>query len=46
MILKSGDKIIINPHAYTMIFRQIKGQWKVIYSHDSGIPVIQAAEKK
>ena len=45
-ILKSGDKITHDPHAYTMIFRNIAGQWKVIYFHDSGIPVTQKAATK
>ena len=45
-ILKSGDKITFNPHAYTMVFKKIAGQWKVIYSHDSGIPVTAKAGKQ
>ncbi len=45
-IIKSGDKITCDPHAYTLIFKKIAGQWKVIYSHDSGIQVTQKAEKK
>ena len=45
-LLKSGDKITYDPHAYTMVFKKIAGQWKVIYSHDSGIPVTQRAGKK
>ena len=45
-LMKSGDKITINPHAYTLVFKKVAGQWKIIYSHDSGIPVIKAAEKK
>ena len=44
--LKLGDKIIYDPHAYTMIFRKIAGQWKAVYSHDSGLPVTQKAGKK
>jgi len=44
--LKLGDIIIYDPHAYTLVFKKIKDQWKVIYSHDSGIQVTQAAEKK
>jgi hypothetical protein len=42
-ILKSGDKITYDPHAYTLVFKKIAGQWKVIYSHDSGIPVTKKA---
>lgn len=45
-ILKSGDKIICDPHAYTLVFKKVANQWKVIYSHDSGIPVTQKADKK
>ena len=45
-ILKSGDKITYDPHAYTMVFKKIAGQWKVIYQHDSGIAVTQKAGKK
>jgi hypothetical protein len=44
--MKSGDKITIDPHIYTMIFKNIADQWKVIYSHDSGIPLTQKAGKK
>jgi hypothetical protein len=43
---KLGDRITYDPHAYTLIFKKVDGQWKVIYSHDSGIPVTQKAEKK
>lgn len=42
-IMKSGDKISYDSHAYTMVFRKISDQWKLIYSHDSGIPVIEKA---
>lgn len=44
-ILKSGDSITFNPHAYTMVFKKIAGQWKVIYSHDSGVAVMHQARK-
>ncbi len=44
--MKSGDKITYDPHAYTLVFKKIAGQWKVIYSHDSGIPVTQKTGKK
>jgi hypothetical protein len=42
----TGDIINYEPHAYTLIFKKIDGQWKVIYSHDSGFPVVQKADKK
>jgi len=45
-LMKSGDKITVSPHAYTMIFKKISGNWKVVYSHDSGTPAIEKAEKK
>jgi hypothetical protein len=45
-ILKSGDKITNDPHTYTVIFKNIEGQWKPIYSHDSSIPVTQKADQK
>ena len=44
--MRSGDKITFDPHAYTMIFKKIAGQWKVVYSHDSGIPVSHKPGKK
>jgi len=44
-ILKSGDKITYDPHAYTIVFKKIAGQWKVIYQQDSGIAVTQKATK-
>ena len=46
MVLKSGDKITYDPHAVSLVFKKIAGQWKVIYSHDSGIPVAQKAVTK
>jgi hypothetical protein len=42
-VLKSGDRITYDSHAYTIVFRKISDQWKMIYSHDSGIPVIEKA---
>jgi hypothetical protein len=43
--LISGDKITFDPHAYTIVFKKVAGQWKVIYQHDSGIPVTEKASK-
>jgi hypothetical protein len=37
--MKSGDIVVYDPHAYTMIVKRIDGQWKFIWSHDSGVPV-------
>jgi hypothetical protein len=45
-ILKSGDTTAYDPHAYTMVFKKISGQWKVVYFHDSGISVTQKAVTK
>lgn len=45
-ILMSGDKITYDPHTYTMVFKKVAGNWKIIYQHDSGIPVTQKAEVK
>jgi ketosteroid isomerase-like protein len=43
---KSGDKMKEDPDVYTWIFKKIDGQWKVIYSHESGVPVMQKATTK
>ncbi len=40
-----GDRITYDPHAYTLIFKKSDGQWKIIYSHDFGFPVVQKADK-
>ena len=40
VINKSGDTIVYSQHPYTLVFRRIAGQWKVVWSHDSGVPVI------
>jgi ketosteroid isomerase-like protein len=45
-LMKSGDKVTYDPHAYTLVFKKIAGQWKVIYQQDSGIAVTQKAAKK
>jgi ketosteroid isomerase-like protein len=36
--LKSGPKVVMDPHAFTEIFKRIAGQWKVVWSEDSGTP--------
>ena len=46
MTFKSGDKMKEDPDVYTWIFKKIDGQWKVIYSHESGVPVMQKATTK
>jgi len=45
-IMNTGDKLTYDPHAMTIVFKKIAGQWKAIYSHDSGIAVTQKAGKK
>ncbi len=44
--MKSGDKLIYDPHAITFLFKRIGHQWKVIYTHESGIPVVQKAGRQ
>jgi ketosteroid isomerase-like protein len=46
LAMKSGDKMVFDPDAATMVFKKIDGQWKVIYSHESGTLVTQKAGKK
>ena len=45
-LMKSGDKVTYDPHAYTLVYKKIAGQWKVIYQQDSGIAVTHKAAKK
>jgi hypothetical protein len=45
-VLKSGDKIIYNPHTYVTVYKKEAGQWRGIYLCASGIPAVQPAEKK
>ena len=44
--LKSGDTETWNPVTYTLLLKKSEGQWKVTYSHASGIPVTEKAGKK
>ncbi len=46
ILWKSGDKLIWNRISYTNVLKKIDGQWKAIYEHPFGTPVIQAADKK
>jgi hypothetical protein len=46
VVLKSGDKLTIDPHSCTDVFRKSGGQWKNIYEHSSGVPVKEEAGKK
>jgi SnoaL-like domain len=42
-IMKSGDTVLYDPHVYTLVFKRIAGQWKIVWSHDSGLPVTHKA---
>ena len=46
MSIKTGDKVIIDPQIYTNICKKFGNQWKIIYEHGSGTPVMQKAGKK
>ena len=46
MSLKSGERMTCDPFAYTLVFKNIGGQWKVILAHESGTAVVQKAGKK
>jgi hypothetical protein len=46
LVLKSGDKLTIDPLSYTDVFRKSGGQWKVIYEASAGVPVKDEADKK
>jgi hypothetical protein len=46
LITKTGEIITYEQHPYTLIFKKIAGQWKVVYSHDSGAPTVQKASMK
>ncbi|MGA2381892.1 MAG: hypothetical protein ABSG61_00500 [Gemmatimonadales bacterium] len=39
VLRKSGDTVVYNQHPYTLVFSRMAGQWKVVWSHDSGTPV-------
>jgi hypothetical protein len=46
LLLKSGDKMTVDPQGYTDVCKKVGGQWKVVYEHASGIPVTQKADRK
>ena len=46
LLLKSGDKMTVDPLGYTDVCKKVGGQWKVIYEHASGIPVTHMAGQK
>jgi hypothetical protein len=42
-VMKSGDTLSVDPHPYTVVLQKIGGQWKIVWSQDSGTPVIKKA---
>ncbi len=44
--LKSGDKMTTDPFGVTFIFKNLAGQWKVVYCHESGTYATEKAGKK
>jgi ketosteroid isomerase-like protein len=45
-IMKSGEKTTIDPIGWAHVWKEVDGQWKVIYENYSGIHVTKKAEKK
>jgi hypothetical protein len=43
---KSKDKMTIDPQFYSDVYVKTDGQWKIVYEHGSGIPVMEKAAKK
>lgn len=46
IVLKSGDKMTVDPQFYSDVYKRVAGQWKIVYEHTSGIPVTEKAGKK
>jgi len=46
MSLKTGERMTCDPFTYTLVFKNIGGQWKVILAHESGTPIVEKAGKK
>jgi ketosteroid isomerase-like protein len=44
--LKSGEKMTIEKDAITEVFRKIDGNWKIVYTHESGAFKTEKAGKK
>lgn len=44
-VLNSGERISFDPHAYSMVFKKINGQWKMFYMHTSGNAIVQKVVK-
>jgi hypothetical protein len=46
LVMKSGDKVTINPKIFSNVYKKFGNEWKAIYEHGSGIPVMEKAGKK
>jgi ketosteroid isomerase-like protein len=44
--LKAGGSMTYDPFAVTLVMKSIAGQWKVMYSHESGTLKTEPAAKK
>jgi ketosteroid isomerase-like protein len=44
--LKAGTKMSYDPDALTLVFRNIDGKWKIVYSHESATIVTEKVRKK
>jgi ketosteroid isomerase-like protein len=44
--MKSGEKVVYDPDAETLILKKIAGQWKIVYAHESATIVTQKPGKK
>jgi hypothetical protein len=45
-LYKSGSRITIDPLLYTDVFKNVNGQWKVIYEQGFSIPEKQKVDQK
>jgi hypothetical protein len=45
-IMKSGEMTTIDPIGWAHVWKEVDGQWRVIYENYSGIHVTQKAEQK
>jgi ketosteroid isomerase-like protein len=46
LVFKSGNKLTADPMKFTDVFKKSGGQWKAVYEHGSGCPVMEEAAKK
>jgi hypothetical protein len=42
----TGDKVIYNSYAATWIFRNMSGEWRIVYSHESATITTEKAAKQ